>query len=151
MKLNYNANIIWIAIVICGFMLGTISSNSDKSINNVVRQQRNLFELNDSNVVFWLDYFDIQEKEIVYQQIMLETGYLQSDICLRQNNLIGLYNGSEFYSFSHWVESLIFYKYRIQNRLKPGENYYKFLHRIKFAKDSKYIYKLKLMNKIKTK
>ena len=125
-----------------GYQLSIMYNNHNKKINTT--KQRNLFELNDSNVVFWLDYFDIQEKEIVYQQIMLETGYLQSDICLRQNNLIGLYNGSEFYSFSHYIESIIFYKYRIQNRYNPKkENYYQFLHRIGYAKDFHYINKLK--------
>lgn len=120
--------------------------------NKIIKQQRNLFELNDSNIVFWLDYFDIQEKEIVYQQIMLETGYLTSSICRDSNNVIGLFNGSEFYSFKHWVASIVFYKYKIQNRFKPKkENYYQFLLRIKYASDKHYVKKLKLMNKIKTK
>ena len=124
-----------------------IGNNSDKK-QTKVSKQINLTTLNEQNIIYWINYFELKEPEIVLSQIKLETGYLNSKICIDNNNLLGLMkNKSEYYKFSHWIESLIFYKHKIQNRYKPSkETYYQFLIRIKYAEDDYYVKKLKQIN-----
>ena len=92
-----------------------------------------------------LIYYDIKYPHIVYAQALIETGNFKSDLCLSDNNLFGLYNSKrgKYHRFDHWTESVIAYKDFIQYRYKPPEDYYKFLQRIGYAKDSNYISKLK--------
>lgn len=92
-----------------------------------------------------LEYYDVKFPEIVYAQAQLETGNFKSKICKDNNNLFGLYNSNEykFYSFSHWTESVIFYKDYIQSKYKPPSDYYKFLQDIGYAEDKQYINKVK--------
>lgn len=96
-----------------------------------------------------LDYYDIQHKDIVYAQAVLETGHFNSNVCVVNNNLFGLYNSekNEYYKFNHWTESVEAYKKWIQYKYDSLENYYDFLHRITYAEDSAYIKKLKIINK----
>lgn len=92
-----------------------------------------------------LKYYDIQHPNIVYAQALLETGHFKSVGCLRHNNLFGLYNNKakRYCRFNHWTESVIAYKEWIQKRYKPPEDYYSFLRKMGYAKDPKYIHKLK--------
>lgn len=92
-----------------------------------------------------LKYYDILFPDIVYAQAILETGYFKSSICVKNNNLFGLYNSKkkEYYKFNHWSESVVAYKSKIQNRYYLPEDYYIFLKRINYAEDSLYIDKLK--------
>lgn len=92
-----------------------------------------------------LDYYEIAYPEIVYAQALLETGHFKSDLCVRHNNLFGLYNSKRkrYYKFNHWTESVKAYKDMIQYRYKPPSNYYKFLKKIHYASDPQYIKKLK--------
>lgn len=92
-----------------------------------------------------LEYYNIKHPEIVYAQAVLETGNFKSNLCVNHNNLFGLYNSrkKEYYRFNHWVESVIFYKYHIQNRYKDPEDYYSFLKRIRYAESPTYTDKLK--------
>ena len=119
-----------------------------KSFNDKYTQKTNITTLNEQNIIYWINYFELKEPEIVLSQIKLETGYLNSKICINNNNLLGLMKSkTEYYKFSHWIESLIFYKYKIQNRYKSNkETYYQFLIRIKYAEDNYYIKKLKQIN-----
>lgn len=92
-----------------------------------------------------LIYYDVKYPHIVYAQALIETGNFKSDLCLRDNNLFGLYNSNRgrYHRFDHWTESVIAYKDFIQRRYKPPEDYYKFLQRIGYAEDPYYISKLK--------
>lgn len=92
-----------------------------------------------------LVFYDIHHPDIVYAQAILETGHFQSQGCLRDNNLFGLYNSrsKKYHKFSHWAVSVVKYKEWIQRRYKPPEDYYKFLSRIGYASDPTYISKLK--------
>ena len=90
-----------------------------------------------------LEYYDIKYPDIVYAQAILETGNFKSKICKRKNNLFGLRKGKRYVKYNHWVDSVIAYKNKIQNRYKEGEDYYKFLKRIKYAENPKYIIILK--------
>lgn len=90
-------------------------------------------------------YYQLEEKEIVVSQAILETGHFRSDNCIKNNNLFGLYNSKKkrYYKFNHWTESVVFYRDKIQNRRKPNEKYYDFLNRIGYAEDKEYISKVK--------
>lgn len=92
-----------------------------------------------------LRYYDIHHSDIVYAQALLETGHFKSVGCLKHHNLFGLYNSKakRYCRFNHWTESVIAYKEWIQRRYKPPEDYYRFLQRIGYAKDPRYIHKLK--------
>lgn len=88
-----------------------------------------------------MEYYGILFPEIVYAQAQLETGHFKSSLCINSNNLFGLYNSREkkYYRFTHWAESVEAYKNKIQNRYRPGEDYYAFLNRIHYAGSSAYI------------
>ena len=97
-----------------------------------------------------LEYYGVKHPKIVHAQAVLETGHFKSDLCLNDNNLFGLYNSKrgKYHKFDHWTESVIAYKDFIQYKYKPPEDYYKFLQRVGYAKDSNYISKLKrIVNK----
>lgn len=96
-------------------------------------------------------YYEVKHPDIVYAQALLETGRFTSPLCVKYNNLFGLYNSSkeDYYRFNHWVESVEAYIKFVQYKYKPPNDYYEFLDRIGYAEDSTYIEKLKIIvNKI---
>ena len=92
-----------------------------------------------------LSYYGLEHKDIVYAQAVLETGHFKSKVCLKYNNLFGLYNSKEkgYYKFKHWTESVVAYKEWIQKKYQPPNNYYAFLEEINYANDKEYISTLK--------
>ena len=92
-----------------------------------------------------LSYYGLEHKDIVYAQAVLETGHFKSKVCLKYNNLFGLYNSKEkrYYKFKHWTESVVAYKEWIQKKYQPPNNYYAFLEEINYASDKEYISTLK--------
>lgn len=98
-------------------------------------------------------YCDLLYPEIVLAQSIKEAGWeYNSYNAEKRHNLFGLKGGKKSESnkygykiFDHWSESIDDYKNRIQNRYIEGEDYFKFLIRIKyFQSDSgKYISDLK--------
>lgn len=92
-----------------------------------------------------LSYYGLEHKDIVYAQAVLETGHFKSKVCLKYNNLFGLYNSKEkrYCKFKHWTESVVAYLDYVQYRYKPPNDYYKFLSDIGYAEDPDYINKLK--------
>lgn len=92
-----------------------------------------------------LGYYGVHHPEIVYAQAVLETGNFKSDLCINGNNLFGLYNSrdNEYYTYTHWSESVKDYVDFIQYKYKPPNNYYKFLSDIGYAEDPNYVNKLK--------
>lgn len=98
-----------------------------------------------------LVYYEVKHPDIVYAQALLETGHFTSPLCVKHNNLFGLYNSSKenYYRFNHWAESVEAYIKFVQYKYKPPDDYYEFLDRIGYAEDSTYIEKLKIIvNKI---
>lgn len=95
-----------------------------------------------------LEYYGVKYPQIVYVQAILESGLGESSLYKRTNNLFGLYNSKEgeYYSYDHWTACIVDYRDKIQSRLKEGEDYYKFLKRIRYAEDKEYINKLKRIN-----
>lgn len=99
-----------------------------------------------------LSYYGLKHKDIVCAQAILETGHFKSKVCLKYNNLFGLYNSKEkrYCRFKHWTESVVAYKEWVQKKYQPPNNYYTFLKEIKYAGDRSYIKLLKeIVNKIK--
>lgn len=94
-----------------------------------------------------LDFYDIQHKDIVYAQAVLETGHFKSKGCTVDNNLFGLYNSTkgEYHKFEHWVESVKAYKEWIQNKYDGKQDYYEFLTKINYAQDTRYVDTIKLL------
>ena len=92
-----------------------------------------------------LSYYGLEHKDIVYAQAVLETGHFKSKVCLKYNNLFGLYNSKEkrYCKFKHWTESVVAYKEWIQKKYQPPNNYYAFLEEINYANDKEYISTLK--------
>lgn len=85
---------------------------------------------------------DIKHPRIVLAQSILETGHYQSNVCRANNNLFGLMKKDGYHSFSHWRQSVAYYKEHVQSRYRGGD-YYTFLSSIGYAQDPDYINKLK--------
>ena len=79
---------------------------------------------------------------IVLAQARLETGNFTSRMCKSHHNLFGIKHNGKYARYRHWRESIADYKKRISSRYSGGD-YYAFLKRIGYAKDPKYINKLK--------
>ena len=92
-----------------------------------------------------LQYYNIKHPTIVKAQAILETAHFTSDLCVKNNNLFGLYDSKNkrYYSYNHWWESIEAYKKLIQKKYDNSKYYYMFLEDIKYAKDKEYINKLK--------
>lgn len=92
-----------------------------------------------------LIYYGIEHPTIVKAQAILETAHFTSDLCIKNNNLFGLYDSKNkrYYSYNHWWESIIAYKKTIQKRYENSRYYYMFLEDIEYAEDKEYINKLK--------
>ena len=90
-------------------------------------------------------YYNIEHPTIVKAQAILETGNFTSNLCIKNNNLFGLYDSKNkrYYSYNHWWESVEAYKKLIQRKYDNSKYYYMFLEDIKYAKDKDYISKLK--------
>ena len=92
-----------------------------------------------------LQYYNIEHPTIVKAQAILETANFTSNLCVKNNNLFGLYDSKNkrYYSYNHWWESIEAYKKLIQKKYDNSKYYYMFLEDIKYAKDKDYISKLK--------
>ena len=92
-----------------------------------------------------LQYYNIEHPTIVKAQAILETGNFTSNLCIKNNNLFGLYDSKNkrYYSYKHWWESVEAYKKLVQRKYNNSKYYYIFLEDIKYAKDKEYINKVK--------
>ena len=101
-------------------------------------------DANDSNVMACLLYYKVKCPKIVLAQGKLESGNFKSNYFLSSNNLFGLKdNKGKYRKFKYWTQSVKLYTNVIQKRYKPPENYFIFLWRIRYARDPRYIKKLK--------
>lgn len=85
--------------------------------------------------------YNIQNPDIVLRVGILESGWFKSNKAINHHNIFGFETGKTH--FKSYDECILAYKDRVESRLKKNENYYKFLKRIKYADDKKYIWKLK--------
>ena len=92
-----------------------------------------------------LEYYRVKHPQIVYAQAVLETGNFKSGLCVRNNNLFGLYNSKKnrYYTFNHWTESIVAYLNYVQYKYKPPNDYYEFLQDMGYAEDPDYTNKVK--------
>ena len=84
----------------------------------------------------------VPHADIVLAQARLETGNFTSRRCREDHNLFGIKHGRRYARYRSWRESVSDYKQRISSRYHGGD-YYAFLRKIGYAKDPKYIQKLK--------
>ena len=86
-----------------------------------------------------------------YEQYQISTFGRVKSLKRKSEKILSLDKDRNGYmKFSHWSESVIAYKNKIQNRYKKGENYYLFLNRIKYASDPLYIQRIKkVVNNLK--
>lgn len=80
--------------------------------------------------------------EIVLAQARLESGNFTSAKCKKQHNILGIKHGRRYATYKRWQDCVTDYKRRISSRYKGGD-YYVFLKRIGYARDPRYIQKLK--------
>jgi uncharacterized FlgJ-related protein len=109
------------------------------------------------NLVRYLTLTNVESKEIVLRQSILETGWFKSSLFKKGNNLFGMRvpkvretasNGSYFghARYDHWTDSvkdIILWQEYYKNKGKSFENYYKFLEEVNYATASNYINTLK--------
>lgn len=119
--------------------IDSIDNNKDSS---KVTSYTLPYHPNDSVLMLELKRQNIKHPNIVLAQAKLETGHYTSNVCKKNNNLFGLMRGDKYHHFSHWKNSIEFYKKHIQSRYDGG-NYYDFLNHIGYAEDKEYIKKLR--------
>ena len=123
MKEDMKINILFVVLLIL-CLIGKLSSQTIESL----RTQLNASE--------------IQHKDIVLKQAILETGWLSSYSCKNRHNLFGFRYRGKYLEFDTWQESVEYYS-RWQKRHYKGGDYYKFLKDRGYATDPEYITKLK--------
>jgi len=123
MKEDMKINILFVVLLIL-CLIGKLSSQTIESL----RTQLNASE--------------IQHKDIVLKQAILETGWLSSYSCKNRHNLFGFRYRGKYLEFDTWQESVEYYS-RWQKRHYKGGDYYKFLEDRGYATDPEYITKLK--------
>lgn len=124
-------------------------------LNDELKFNHGLYKFNWQNICYWVDYYEIKNPSVVKAQILLETNFLTSEVCLYNHNLFGMREpyfkkgrktiGSykQHAVYNNYIESIEDYKIWQERMYKFNENYYTFLYRIGYATDKKYIFKLK--------
>jgi len=123
MKEDMKINILFVVLLIL-CLIGKLSSQTIESLRT---------QLNTS---------EIQHKDIVLKQAILETGWLTSYSCKKRHNLFGFRYKGKYLEFPSWEQSIEYYS-RWQKRHYKGGDYYKFLKDRGYATDPEYITKLK--------
>ena len=80
--------------------------------------------------------------EIVLAQARLETGNFTSRRCRVDHNIFGIKHGRQYAKYRRWQDCVADYKRRISSRYTGGD-YYAFLKRIGYAREKRYVDKLK--------
>lgn len=117
-----------------------------KVIHVVSKEQPDFFSKSpQEGLMEALKYYGVKHPQIVYAQAILETGNFTSNLCVKNNNLFGLYDSKnkKYYSYNYWWESIEAYKKLIQRKYNNSKYYYMFLEDIKYAGDKDYINKVK--------
>jgi hypothetical protein len=104
-------------------------------------------QIKESEVYDYIISSCIKNHQIVFQQVLKETGHLKCTSCsLDQNNLFGFRFNHKYLEFETWKDSVDYYeRWQIRKGLKSGEDYHEFLVRKWGAPDmiNKYIPRLK--------
>lgn len=97
-----------------------------------------------------LDYFNVRYKDVVMAQAILETGHFTSNVYTNYNNMFGLSHRGRYYSFHKWWESIIAYRFMVQDRYDGPDNsedYLKWIVDMGYAEDTLYYKKIKSIMK----
>ena len=72
---------------------------------------------------------DIYERQIVFSQVLKETGRLECDKCsLSRNNLFGFRYNHKYLEFDTWQESIDYYeRWQLRKGYTEEQDYYEFL------------------------
>lgn len=133
-----------VAIFINGHKGRAIEPSTEESITDTLKPSF-YFQGPETGLSDALDYYDVKFPEIVYAQAQLETGNFTSTLCIRYNNIFGIYDSSRnrYKRYKHWTDCVVDYKNKIQKRYRDSEDYYSFLKRIHYATSPNYIITLK--------
>lgn len=142
---KFNLLRIFIVIILLILLVNNFGSSSNfitppKIIEPKIETEQ-IIKLTPVNVYQKIIEYKIEHPKIVFSQIMVETGHLNSDGAKIKNNLFGFINKKGHMSFGSWEESIEYYK-EWQERKYISGNYYKFLKKVGYAEDSLYIGKL---------
>ena len=80
--------------------------------------------------------------DIVLAQARLESGNFKSQRAKRDKNILGIKHGKKYAVYKRWQDCIADYKKRISSRYHGGD-YFAFLKKIGYAKDPKYIQKVR--------
>lgn len=162
MKKQLN-NLFIIVLIICFFNInlvrapqlrGALLTNKFKVIDTQIKiQELENSKFSKKNLIKYLELLEIDNKDIVLKQAILETGWFNSSLFKEGNNLFGMKvpkiresvaNGSylSHAKYSHWTDSVKDYILWLEHWKSKGKdttNYYVFLDSIGYAIDSKYI------------
>ena len=137
--------------VLCLLMIGTHyiqAGETDKGATTTLSTD----SLNEQNIYLALLLNDIKYPEVVISQIMIETGYLTSKLCKRNNNLLGMMvpskrettaiNEGGYAKYTTWIDCILDYKlyqdYILsRHQITSRKQYIAFLHK-NYAKSPTY-------------
>jgi len=85
---------------------------------------------------------NLHHPDIVLRQAVHESRNFKSPAAKNKNNIFGIMKGRRTRYFASIDDCIVYYREHIQSRYTEG-NYYKFLTRIGYASDPRYINKLK--------
>lgn len=146
-----------ISILLVSIILGSVTGYS---LHHWIHDSRNvdnevillpehpfylLEEVNEEVLYNTLKHYGFPNPAAITAQAVLESGNFKSRLCIRHNNLFGLYNSRKksYFKFDSWISCVFAYKDFILNKYKEGEDYYGFLSRIGYAEDPNYVEKVK--------
>ena len=104
------------------------------------------------NVYSYLLHLQIKSPEIVFRQILQETGHFSSRLCLEEFKLFGMQQVGvrKFVTdIKHWKDSILDYKLWQDFYINKGwdlTDYYSFLILSEYSEDKDYVNKLKRIN-----
>lgn len=146
-----------ISILLVSIILGFVTGyslhhwiNDSRNVDNeVILLPEHPFylleEVNEEVLYNTLKHYGFPNPAAITAQAVLESGNFKSRLCIRHNNLFGLYNSRKksYFKFDSWISCVFAYKDFILNKYKEGEDYYGFLSRIGYAEDPNYVEKVK--------
>jgi uncharacterized FlgJ-related protein len=131
--------------------------DKQRQIDSLDSVNQSLHQLSWENINYWLDTLGIHHKDVVIQQIKLETGNLTSAICLENNNLFGMKEARvrettaqgtkrNHAYYDSYIDSIKDYKlWQDMHEVDGTCDYYAFLHKAGYAEARNYINTLKKM------
>jgi len=127
-----------------GFVLGEENQKQIQPLQpKIEKVEIDRRELNQENVLYWLNYFEVQYPEIVLSQSIQECGWKYESFRAQEyQNVFGFETSAGALTFGHWIGSVVYYK-KWQDTYYQEGNYFDFLQSYGYAADTLYVKKLK--------